>query len=261
MGLLAAIQFLTILPVKRSFTSAQIGRSTVYFPVVGLIIGLILFGLHYAFSFLFPAGLVNILLLAILVFLSGGLHLDGLADTIDGMAGHRSPERRLEIMHDSHIGGIGAVGLVLVLMIQYVSLNNIPDKWIPLTLLVAPMISRWAMVTSIFAYPYARASGLGKAFKDSVNWKQVAFATLITLLISIVLFNVSGLVIVLFAWLVITLAATYFKSQLGGLTGDTYGAINEIALITTLLVINVLIFKNWLLWGGLLDSFIFGTSR
>ena len=168
MELLAALQFLTILPVKRNFTSKQIGRSTAYFPVVGLIIGAILLGLHYLLHFLLPAGIVNALLLTVLVVLSGGLHLDGLADTIDGLAGHRTPERRLEIMRDSHIGGIGAVGLFLFLIIEYVALNSIPDKWMPFTLLLAPTVSRWAMVYSIFTYPYARPEGLGKAFKQGV---------------------------------------------------------------------------------------------
>ena len=247
MGLLAAIQFLTILPVKRNFTSEQIGCSTAYFPVVGIIIGLILFGLHYVLNLFLPASLVNILLLAGLVVLSGGLHLDGLVDTIDGMAGHRTPERRLEIMHDSRIGGIGAVGLVLFLIIEYVSLNNVPEKWMPYTLLLAPTVSRWAMVNSIFTCPYARATGLGKAFKQVISWQAFLLATLVALLLAVVLFRVAGLVIMASAWLTITLAALYFKRQLHGLTGDTYGAINEIALTAVLLAINALTFKHWLL--------------
>ena len=247
MGLLAALQFLTILPVKRDFTSEQIGRATAYFPVVGIIIGLILLGLHYLFNLFLPASLVNVLLLAALVILSGGLHLDGLVDTIDGMAGHRTPERRLEIMHDSRIGGIGAVGLVLFLMVEYVSLNSIPEKWMPYTLLLAPTMSRWAMVNSIFTYPYARATGLGKSFKQVVSWKAFLLATLVALLIAVLLFRVAGLVIMASAWLTITLAALYFKHHLRGLTGDTYGAINEIALTTVLLAINALTFRHWLL--------------
>ncbi len=247
MGLLAALQFLTILPVKRDFTSEQIGRATVYFPVVGIILGLILLGLHYVFNLFLPASLVNVLLLAALVILSGGLHLDGLADTIDGMAGHRTPERRLEIMHDSRIGGIGAVGLVLFLIVEYVSLNSIPEKWMPYTLLLAPTMSRWAMVNSIITYPYARATGLGKAFKQVVSWKELLLATLVALLIAVVLFRVAGLVIMASAWLTITMASLYFKHQLRGLTGDTYGAINEIALTTVLLAINALTFRHWLL--------------
>ena len=247
MDLLAALQFLTILPVKRNFTSEQIGRATAYFPVIGLIIGAILLGLHYLLDFLLPGGVVNALLLATLVILSGGLHLDGLADTIDGLAGHRTPEHRLEIMHDSRIGGIGAVGLFMVLIIEYVALNSIPGKWMPFSLLLAPTVSRWAMVNSIFAYPYARPEGLGKAFKQGVTQRELLIASLVTLALAVILFQWAGLVIIATVFIIINGAALYFKRQLGGLTGDTYGAINEIALITVLLTINVLAFKHWLL--------------
>jgi adenosylcobinamide-GDP ribazoletransferase len=245
--LLAALQFLTILPVKRNFTSAQMGRATAYFPVVGLIIGAILLGLHYLLDFLLPGGIVNALLLAVLVVLSGGLHLDGLADTIDGLAGHRTPERRLEIMRDSHIGGMGAVGLFLFLIIEYIALNSIPGKWIPFTLLLAPSVSRWAMVDAIFTYPYARPEGLGKAFKQEVSWIELLIASLVTLALAGILFQIAGLVILATVFIIINGAALYFKRQLGGLTGDTYGAINEIALITVLLTVNILAFKHWLL--------------
>ena len=247
MDLLAALQFLTILPVKRNFTNAQMGRATAYFPVIGLIIGAILLGLHYLLDFLLPGGVVNALLLATLVILSGGLHLDGLADTIDGLAGHRTPEHRLEIMHDSRIGGIGAVGLFMVLIIEYVALNSIPGKWMPFSLLLAPTVSRWAMVNSIFAYPYARPEGLGKAFKQGVSQRELLIASLVTLALAVILFQWAGLVIIATVFIIINGAALYFKRQLGGLTGDTYGAINEIALITVLLTINVLAFKHWLL--------------
>jgi adenosylcobinamide-GDP ribazoletransferase len=233
--------------VKRNFTSEQIGRSTVWFPVVGFIIGAILFGLHYVLELILPAALVNALLIAVLVILSGGLHLDGLSDTVDGLAGHRTPERRLEIMRDSHIGAIGAVGLFLFLIIEYVSLNNIPDKWIPFTLLLAPTVSRWTMVYAIFVFPYARPEGLGKAFKQAVGRSEFLIATFLTLLLAVILFPTAGPVIAAGTWIIISLAALYIKRQIGGLTGDTYGAINEIALVTVLLAINMLAFKHWLL--------------
>jgi adenosylcobinamide-GDP ribazoletransferase len=247
LDLLAAFQFLTILPVKRDFTSMQIGRASAYFPVIGIIIGLILCGMNYVFKLLLPASVVNGLLLAALALLSGGLHLDGLADTIDGMAGHRTPERRLEIMHDSRIGAIGAVGLLFFLLIEYVALNNIPDKWMYFTLLVAPAVSRWAMVYAIFTYPYARPEGLGKTFKQGVHWQELLVASLVIFVLTMLIFKLAGLVILGGVWLTVTTASLYFKRRIRGLTGDTYGAINEIALITMFLVINVLSFKHWLL--------------
>jgi adenosylcobinamide-GDP ribazoletransferase len=246
LGLLAALQFLTLLPVKRNFTSEQMGRSTAYFPVVGLIVGLILVGFNYVLNLLLPSAVTNILLIVLMSLLSGGLHLDGLADTLDGIAGHRTPEERLEIMRDSRIGGFGALGLVLFLFAEYVTLNSIPRDWIPHTLVLISVVSRWAMVIAIYVYPYARPAGLGQAFKDAVNWQQFVLATLVTLVIAVVLYQIGGLLIMAAVWVVISLAAAYFKRQLRGLTGDTYGAINELAAITVLLMVSMLAFKQWL---------------
>ena len=246
-ALLAAFQFLTMLPIKRGFTSEQIGHSTTYFPVVGIVIGLILAGINYILSFLLPSAIVNILLVAALAFLSGGLHLDGLADTMDGIAGHRTAEQRLEIMRDSRIGGFGAIGLALFLLAEYIVLNSVPRGWMTYTLIMTPTLSRWAMVNTIFVYPYARPSGLGKAFKEAVSWRQFIIATVVSLIIAVVLFRVLGLAIMAFAWAIVSLAAFYLKHQLKGLTGDTYGAINEITTISVLIMINILVFKGWLL--------------
>jgi len=243
--LLAAFQFLTLLPIKRSFSAEQVGRSTVYFPVVGLLIGLVLAGLSYGLSLILPEAVVNVLLVAALALMSGGLHLDGLADTMDGLAGHRTPEQRLEIMRDSRIGGFGAIGLAIFLLIEYVLLNNLPNDEKLFALILAPALSRWAMVNAIFVYPYARPAGLGKAFKDAVNWRQFALATLIALILTLVFFRLAGLVILAGMWIIITLLAGYFKHQLKGLTGDTYGAINEAAVASVFLVVIVLAHNHW----------------
>ena len=247
MSLLAAFQFLTLLPIKRSFNAEQIGRSTVFFPIVGIVIGLVLAGVNYLLILILPPSVVNVLLVAALAVSSGGLHLDGLADTFDGIAGHRTPEQRLEIMRDSRIGGFGAIGLGLFLIVEYVSLNSIPDSLKLYVLILAPALSRWAMVYAIFAYPYARPAGLGRAFKDTVNWRHLAIATLVTALIAGVLFQVAGVIVMAECWVIITLIATYLKHQLKGLTGDTYGAINEMTTISVFILISMLAFKHWLI--------------
>jgi adenosylcobinamide-GDP ribazoletransferase len=247
LAFLAALQFLTLLPIKRSFNTEQMGRSTAYFPLVGLIIGLILAGFNYILNLLLPPSVVNILLVILMALLSGGLHLDGLADTLDGIAGHRTPEQRLEIMRDSRVGGFGALGLALFLIAEYVTLNSLPGEWIPRTLVLSAVLSRWAMVTAIYVYPYARPVGLGKAFKDAVNWQQFVAATLVALVLAVVLYRIAGLVIIAGVWLVLNLAAVYLKRQLRGLTGDTYGAINEISVLNVFLLISMLVFKGWLL--------------
>jgi adenosylcobinamide-GDP ribazoletransferase len=247
LGLLAAFQFLTLLPIKRSFTAGQIGRSTVYFPIVGIVIGLVLAGLNYLLSLVLPGSVVNVLLVASLAAASGGLHLDGLADTFDGIAGHRTPEQRLEIMRDSRIGGFGAIALGLFLLIEYVSLNSIPANLKFFVLILAPALSRWTMVYAVCAYPYARPTGLGRAFKDAVTWPQLAVATLVTVAAAVVLFKIAGLVVMAGCWIAVISISAYLKQQLRGLTGDTYGAINEIVTVVVFILISLLSFKHWLL--------------
>ena len=247
MELLAAFQFLTLLPIKRDFTAEQVGRSVVYFPVVGLVIGLFLAGLNWGLEFIFPEAVVNILLLAALTILSGGLHLDGLADTLDGMAGHRSAEERLAIMKDSRIGGFGAIGVSLFLLIEFVILNSIPGTLKTEVLIVATVLSRWAMVNSIFVYPYARPVGLGIAFKKAVRPHHFVLATLVSLALTGILLKWAGLVIAVSVWIAITLMAKYFKSRLRGLTGDIYGAINELSFVIVLLITLLLTHNYWLI--------------
>jgi adenosylcobinamide-GDP ribazoletransferase len=245
MSLLAAYQFLTLLPIKRNFTTRQIARSTVFFPVVGLSIGLLLAAVNWVLGLILPNAAVNVLLVVLMALCHGGLHLDGVADTMDGAAGHRTVERRLEIMRDSRIGGFGAIGLVMVILMEYVFLNTIPAdiKW--LALIAAPLTSRWLMAYAIYAFPYARPEGLGKAFKDGVTNGQFVPATLMTLVALGVLWGISGLILAVGAWLVVSLVALYLKRLLGGLTGDCYGALNEVATLSVFLGVIIMAHNNW----------------
>jgi adenosylcobinamide-GDP ribazoletransferase len=243
---LAALQFLTIIPVKRSFRPGQIGSATGYFPLVGLIIGAVLAGLDYLLGWVLPPALVSVLLVAAMVVFSGALHLDGLVDTCDGLAVHGTPEERWRVMHDSRAGGFGVIGAALCLLVKFVALNSVPQAWMMFTLLTAPVVSRWAMVYAIRVYPYARPSGLGKAFKDATGWWQFLMATLVTAVLTIGLFRLAGLAILLFLWLLILGTAFYMKRKFAGLTGDTYGAINEIAEVGVFIIVSLLAYNNWL---------------
>ena len=247
MSFLAALQFLTILPIKRSFTAVQVGRSSASFPLVGLLIGLFLAGLSLILYRILPGSVVNIFLVVGLTVCSGALHLDGLVDTLDGIAGHRTPERRLEIMRDSRIGGFGAIGIALFLIIEYVLLNSTGGSHHLFALILSPVLSRWAMVNTIFVYPYARKEGLGKVYKQSVGWQQFVVATIIAIGISLLLFRWAGIIILFGVWIIINLLAMFLKSRLNGLTGDTYGAINEIGTISVFLLVILLDYNHWLI--------------
>ncbi len=208
--------------------------------MVGIIIGLILAGLNWLLGLLLPSAVVNTLLIVCLVVLSGALHLDGFVDTCDGIAGHKTPEERWQVMHDSRAGAFGIIGIVLLLLVKYISLNNVPETLVMTTLVLMPVVSRWAMVYTVFAYPYARPSGLGKVFKQGVSWQGFVAATLITLVAAYILSQFVGLAIMLGVWVIVVAAAAYLKRKFAGLTGDTYGAINEIAEVCVLILVGLL---------------------
>ena len=213
--------------------------------MAGLIIGGILAGLNWLLNLILPASVTNVLLIAALVIITGAMHLDGLSDTCDGIAGHKTVKERWQAMHDSRAGAFGVVGVVLILLVQYVCLNSVPqDKIIPI-LLFMPVVSRWAMVYAIFAYPYARPAGLGKAYKEATKWPHIIIATIITLAIAgalFPLFNVTGFLVIGGILILTTVFAFYLKYKFAGLTGDTYGAVNEVAEIMALIFV-IIIFK------------------
>ena len=180
------------------------------------------------------------MLIVSLVVLSGALHLDGFVDTCDGIAGHKSVEDRWRVMHDSRVGGFGIVGVVLLLLVKYVSLNSIPVPLMMVALVLMPVVSRWAMAYAIFAYPYAQPSGLGKVFKQGTSWPRFTMATLIALVVAVALVQLIGLAIMFLIWVITVAMAAYFKSKFSGLTGDTYGAINEVAEVSLLILVTLL---------------------
>ena len=245
MRFLAALQFLTAIPLpgRREFGPEELGRSTGYFPVVGLIIGLILAGLNWLLGLVLPSAVVSALLLVSLAVITGLMHLDGFVDTCDGIAGHKTVEDRWQVMHDSRAGAFGIVGVVLLLLVKYVSLNSIPASLMMVTLIFMPVVSRWAMVYAIFAYPYARPSGLGKAFQQGTGWPGFILATLITVAVAVALiplFQLAGLLLIVSVWMITVIMATYLKRKFSGLTGDTYGAINEVAEVSVLILVILL---------------------
>ena len=241
MRFLAALRFLTIIPFpwRREVSPEELGRSAGYFPVVGIIIGLILAGLNWLLGLFLPSPVVNVLLVVSLVVISGALHLDGFVDTCDGIAGHKTPEQRWRVMRDSRTGGFGIVGACCLLLVKYISLNSVPETLLMATLVLMPVIGRWAMVYAIFAYPYARPSGLGKIFKQGASWQRFTMATLIALVVAIVLFQLVGLAIMVGIWVIVVAMAAYLKRKFSGLTGDTYGAINEVAEVCVLILVCV----------------------
>jgi adenosylcobinamide-GDP ribazoletransferase len=241
MGFWIALQFLTVIqvPFKNDPEAREIASSLVFFPVVGLLIGVILFLVNWGLGEVFPAVVTAALTLIVWVLVSGALHLDGLADTCDGLAGG-TPERRLEIMKDSHTGAFGVAGICLLLLVKFAAMVSL-SGWNWETLMLAPLLGSWAMVLAITAFPYARKSGAGLAFKQGANVLRLLVASIITLAAAILLAGWWGIVMMAITCLITLLLGIFFKSRLGGLTGDTYGAIKEVNEAAALLVIPLLL--------------------
>ncbi|WP_258959228.1 adenosylcobinamide-GDP ribazoletransferase [Paenibacillus tyrfis] len=259
----ASFQFLTRLPVpvKLEYNDALFRRSVVFYPFVGLVLGLITAAAGLLLTSVLPPLPGAALLLGIWVMLTGALHLDGLMDTADGILSHRSRERMLEIMKDSRVGAMGVIAAVLVLLLKWSLLTELLPAaaaggqgtlW--LLLVLVPLWSRWYMVIAIACWPYARQAGSGMGgFFRGVGAGHAAGSGLVALLLSLCVvaageafgglplpfWHMVGIVVILLA---VTMGAGVLMSvsihrKLGGLTGDTYGAMNELLEAALLLVL------------------------
>lgn len=272
-----ALQFLTRLKIvnQTEWSVEDFGKSVVAFPYVGLIIGLILALLYGILSPFIPLVPLMLIIVVAEFLITGGLHADGLMDTSDGLFSGRERERKLEIMKDSRIGSFGVVAFVFVTLLKWQLLTAIPTaEFIPMALIMMPLMSRWSLVLSIRSYPYAREQGMGAAFANlapkhviTYNTLSTFFMPIVILLIGVILYTllygvysifsiadvgyVVGLGILAYATLgifqinIVSMIITYIINrllnryivkQLGGTTGDTYGFVVEVTEVLLLFV-------------------------
>lgn len=237
-----ALAFLTIFPVAENvpMDNRRLGRSMGLFPAVGLLLGLGLVFCNWILTPLLPRAVLDCLLLLLLILATGALHLDGIADMIDGLAASRDREISLRIMKDSRVGAMGAVGLIMVLLLKYLSLYHIPLEMKNAALLLMPVAGRWCQVFLSRCSTYIRAEGgTGSVFVDQVGNAELLRASLTILLAGLVLFSFKGLLIVALILVVASLLLHYFERRLGGVSGDILGAATEIIEVLSLLLILV----------------------
>jgi adenosylcobinamide-GDP ribazoletransferase len=235
-----AFGFLTVLPVAANLqaTPERLGRSMGFFPAAGLAIGLVLVVLNWGLAALIPRPVLDCLLLLILIALTGALHLDGMADMVDGLSGGRDREAMLRIMKDSRVVAIGVVALVMVLLLKYLSLVNVPDAGKGAALLFMPCAGRWVQVILAAFCPYVRTGGgTGSWFVDQVAEREVLLATGTLLAAALVLFGIPGVFLVFLLGLATMVLMHYFRIRLGGVTGDVLGAASEVIEVLTLILI------------------------
>ncbi len=247
---LVGLQFLTRIHIVRQtvWTAEDFGRSTRFFPLVGLVLGIC-----YALAawllvyFVGMRTLTAVLLLILPLLLTGGLHADGFMDTADGVFSGRERECKLEIMKDSRVGSFGVVSFVLLMFLQFALLLDMHPFLLVPALFIMPIIGRMAMVLAIACFPYARADGMGKTFADMADRKTIVTASVMAVVFVFpcgLLASVALMLGVLFALFFCRAMTT----TLGGVTGDVYGAVTVLTE-TLVLAIFSLASVNPDVWG------------
>jgi len=235
-----AAGFLTVLPVARGLEAKpeELARSMGFFPAVGLALGLALVVLDWLLGALVPRPVLDCLLLLLLILATGALHLDGIADLIDGLAGGRGDrERTLKIMKDSQVGAMAVVGLVMLLLLKYLSLYHVAPELKKAALMLMPCAGRWIQVVLAAFCPYLRPEGTAAVFVDNVGEREVLLATGTLLAACFVLFGLKGIFLLFLFGLMAMLLIRYFQARLGGVTGDVLGAATEVVEVASLILV------------------------
>lgn len=230
-GLILQIKFLTRLPLPFGveFDKDLFARSIFLSPLVGLIIGsasaLIL--LPFVKSDLFHGGII--LALTAEIILTGGLHLDGLADTFDGIFSNRSGKEILEIMKDPRVGTNGALGLIILILLKVAFMISLDREHLVSCILIMPAVSRMNILWSAGTSTYAGKNGMGKSIIESAGYREIAAATFLTLVPGSLLLGLSIVPAIIFPALFAVLFTRYVSGKIGGITGDILGAVVELS--------------------------------
>lgn len=234
---LLMVQLMTRIPVPITVKveNSDLGKGTVYFPLIGIIIGLILVGIYQLFFLFFGQGF----LLATLVVLgylgvSGGLHFDGLSDTFDGLLSNRSRERILEIMQDSRLGVFGTLSLLMTVLLQIGSISRLNGEW--QWLILAPMLGRYGCVFAATISRYARSAGMGKYYIEYSTQRELLLASLYTWPLTFWLCGVGGLAALGGVIICTYSLCRWTSNKIGGITGDILGAVIELNQVVVLLL-------------------------
>ncbi len=244
-----AWNFLTVIPLPFSIQShvqpQMFAASFGWYPFVGFLLGTILVFSDRLLMSIFTESVVNTILIILLVMLTGALHQDGLADTIDSVAGGKNSEHRLAILRDSRIGAIGATGLILALGLRYVGLANLPPGSRESLLLCMPALGRWSMVVGAWRVSYPRVEGgVAAAFIQHVSFRDVFMATMIAGIGLLWAIHPLNAVVLLLSVVGIIRLLVWGASRLfGGVTGDILGSMNEVTEIAFLVFAPLIIGK------------------
>jgi adenosylcobinamide-GDP ribazoletransferase len=240
-SLLAALRFLTIVPIPGTWGTAEddLAHSVPWFPIIGLMLGAMAAVVAWGLSLVAPPFVVAAVTVIVLMSFSGCLHLDGLSDTADGFLSSRSRERILEIMKDSHIGAMGVIAIVCVLLVKFASLASLSTTSLWPAVLLMPLAGRCAIVVHMALLPYARPSGLGAIFyRGSPRWAAV-WAVSIFAAVAWGVLGSRGLIVWAACIVATLMVSAYTYRKIGGATGDTFGAVCEIIEVVPALILTL----------------------
>jgi adenosylcobinamide-GDP ribazoletransferase len=229
--LILMLQFFTRIPIRLRFSSdnEDFGKGLVFAPFVGIVIGSVLAAAAYGLLFIFPRSVVAAIILVLYIVITGGLHLDGLGDTFDGIFSNRSKERILEIMRDSRVGTNAVLAIVSVLLLDYVTLSQVSNTYFLRIILLMPMAGRIGSLVSAAVSTYARSGeGLGKSFIDYCGKRELIWGLIIYIVICLLTFNYKLWIILLVPPISASITVKNFSSKIGGATGDVLGAVCEL---------------------------------
>ncbi len=237
-GFIIALQFMTRIPlfITIEMDNKDFGRSSRFFPLVGLVIGAILALAYYFANWLLPPLVVGALIVILEIIITGGIHFDGFIDTMDGILSARPKERVFEIMKDSRVGAHGVTALLCLVLLKFSLLASLSSRYIPFILLLMPMLGRWAMVFCLAFFPYAKPEGLGRIFWEETDKPQWYLITGLIFLLSFMFLPKIFLIVYVITLLIALTPMLLINKKLQGHTGDTYGAINEMTEVIFLLI-------------------------
>lgn len=232
-----ALQFFTRLPIPRwvGFEQDWLHHASRYFPLVGLVVGVIGAAVYAAAALVLPAPVAAVLSTAATIYITGAFHEDGFADTCDGLGGGMTRERVLEIMKDSRVGAYGAIGVVCMLGTKVTTLAMLPAASAIAALLLAHPLSRLCATSLIWRMEYARAEGKAKPLAERMTGAEFCIAVLTVALAAAVLLAAGALTAyAILAAVASCVLATWwlarkFKHRIGGYTGDCLGAVQQLA--------------------------------
>lgn len=238
---LLAVQFLTILPLKiKEVSEKNMADSMIYFPVVGLLLGLMLSVLNkFLLVLSFSSLALNTILVVALIIITGGMHLDGVSDTADAFLSRKPKEEMLAIMRDSHIGVMGVLILISIILLKIGLLSFLSTPLKTTGLFLACVLSRWSCVLSMFLFPYARQDGKAKVFIQTMNSKIFGLSTITAVICALAIWRIKGLVVLLIIGGCTYLSGKLVNRKIGGITGDTLGATIELTEVITLFSISL----------------------